>query len=64
LSVEAKRNYWGSQVYEITIELADKRFGTMSGVTLILSFLESVCGYHLEKAKPGWYFFKREMAFE
>jgi hypothetical protein len=36
----------------------------MSGVTLILSFMEAVCGYSLEKSKPGWYFFKRETAFE
>ena len=54
-------------MYEINIQLSDDRttlWAPTSGVTLILSFLVSVCGYTLDKAEQGWYFLKRDTAFE
>jgi hypothetical protein len=48
----------------VSVELADKRWAKINGATFILSFIEAVCGYKLEKSQPGWYFFKREVAFE
>jgi hypothetical protein len=65
--VELKQSYWGTQLYEINIHLNDQRsvnWAPTSGVTLILTFLESVCGYKLEKIEPGWFFLKRDVAFE
>jgi hypothetical protein len=65
--VNLKQSYWGSQMYEINIVLNDQRsvsYAATSGVSLILSFLVSVCGYELEKSEQGWYFLKRDTAFE
>jgi hypothetical protein len=52
---------------EISIQLSDDRsasWAPSSGVSLVLSFLVSVCGYELEKSKPGWHFLKRETPYE
>ena len=67
LDVELKQSNWGSQMYEVDIHLNDQRSASWAptgGVTLVLSFLVSVCGYDLEKSEPGWYFLKREQAYE
>jgi len=54
-------------MYELNIHLDDQRsagWAPTSGVTMILAFLVSVCGYNLEHSEPGWYFLKRELGFE
>ena len=54
-------------MYEVNIQLIDQRWtgsAPTSGVTLVLSFLVSVCGYELEKQEHGWYFLKRDTAYE
>jgi hypothetical protein len=54
-------------MYELDIHLNDQRsasWAPTSGVTLVLSFLVSVCGYTLDRSEHGWYFLKREVAFE
>lgn len=67
LNVQLKQSNWGSQIYEIDIRLEDERnanWAAKGGVTFILAFLTSACGYELEKIKPGWYFLSRKTAFE
>lgn len=54
-------------MYEINILLNDNRsagWAPTSGVSLVVAFLEGVCGYSLAKVKPGWYFFRRDSPFE
>ena len=54
-------------MYEIDINLSDQysaSWAPQGGVAMILSFLVSVCGYELEKSEQGWYFLKRDTAFE
>jgi hypothetical protein len=65
--VDLKHGYWGSQMYEVNIQLSDQRssgWAPTGGVTLVLSFLVSVCGYELDKQERGWYFLKRDLAYE
>jgi hypothetical protein len=65
--VALKHGYWGSQMYEVDIQLSDDRsarWAPTSGVTLVLSFLVSICGYELDKQEHGWYFLKRDTAYE
>lgn len=52
---------------EISIHLNDERsasWAPSSGISLVLSFLVSVCGYELEKSEKGWYFLKRETPYD
>jgi len=54
-------------MYEVSMTLSDQRttgWAPHCGVSLVIAFLEGVCGYTLAKMSNGWYFFRRETPFE
>jgi hypothetical protein len=64
LNVQLKQTYWGSQMFEVVIELSDDRsasWAPRSSISLVLSFLVGACGYTLDKKEIGWYFLGRDI---
>ena len=54
-------------MYEVNIVLSDDRstnWAPTSGVSLVIAFVEGVCGYKLMKMRQGWYIFRRDVAFD